>query len=127
LPQNELAELLSSAGALVFIPWFEGFGIPMVEAFASGTPVIRGNRTSLPEVAGGAGLEVDPADAAGVAAAMQKVECEPALRKALVARGRDRAEHFSWTKTAESLWACIAAAGRAAGVDMGGVADENAA
>ena len=127
LPQNELAELLSSAGALVFIPWFEGFGIPMVEAFATGTPVIHGNRTSLPEVADGAGLEVDPGDAAGVAAAMQKVECEPALGKALVARGRDRAEHFSWTKTAESLWACIAAAGRAAGVDMGGVADENAA
>ena len=98
----------------------------MVEAFATGTPVIHGNRTSLPEVADGAGLEVDPGDAAGVAAAMQKIEVEPALRKALVAKGRERAEHFSWTKTAESLWTCIAAAGRAAGVDMAGADDEAA-
>ena len=118
LPQDQLAQVLSSAGALVFIPWFEGFGIPMVEAFAAGTPVIHGNRTSLPEVAAGAGLEVDPGHANQVAEAMRRIEDEPALRAALIEKGKDRAEDFSWEKTSSLLWSCIEQAASDAGVDM---------
>jgi len=120
LPQDELAQVVSSAGALVFIPWFEGFGIPMVEAFAAGTPVIHGDRTSLPEVAGGAGLEVDPGDANQVAQAMRRIEEEPALRAALIEKGQDRADDFSWDRTSSLLWSCISKAGSDAGIDMSG-------
>ena len=118
LPQQELAQVLSAAGAMVFIPWFEGFGIPIVEAFAAGTPVIHGNRTSLPEVANGAGLEVDPGDADQVAKAMREIEDGPALRAALIEKGKERAEDFSWDRTASLLWSCIAKAGWDAGLDM---------
>ena len=118
LPQQELAQVLSAAGAMVFIPWFEGFGIPIVEAFAAGTPVIHGNRTSLPEVANGAGIEVDPGDADQVAKAMREIEDGPALRAALIEKGKERAEDFSWDRTASLLWSCIAKAGWDAGLDM---------
>ena len=90
----------------------------MVEAFAAGTPVIHGNRTSLPEVAAGAGLEVDPGHANQVAEAMRRIEDEPALRAALIEKGKDRAEDFSWEKTSSLLWSCIEQAASDAGVDM---------
>lgn len=118
LPQDELAQVLAAAGALVFIPWFEGFGIPILEAFSAGTPVIHGDRTSLPEVAGDAGLQVDPADADAVAEAMLRMEREPALRQSLVAKGKERADDFSWDRTAELLWGCIERAASDIGLDM---------
>ncbi len=118
LPQSELAKVLSAAGAMVFIPWFEGFGIPMIEAFAAGTPVIHGNRTSLPEVAAGAGLEVDPGDAESVAKAMLRVEREPGLRQVLIEKGKDRAQEFSWDRTASLLWDCLARAAADVGISL---------
>jgi len=118
LPQVELASVLSAAGALVFIPWFEGFGIPLLEAFSAGTPTIHSDRTSLPEVSAGSGLEVDPADAEGVAAAMIRMEREPALREMLVEKGRNRAEDFSWDRTALLLWECLVKAGQEVGVPL---------
>ena len=119
LPQDELAAVLAAAGGLVFIPWFEGFGIPLIEAFSAGTPAIHSDRTSLPEVAAGAGLEVDPGDMEAVAAAMLRLELEPALGERLVEMGRRRAEEFSWERTASLLWTCIAKAGEQVGVAMG--------
>ena len=127
LPQNELAGILAAAGAMVFIPWFEGFGIPIVEAFAAGTPVIHGNRTSLPEVANGAGIEVDPADTEAVAQAMRRMEDEPGLREALIAKGRDRADDFSWDNTAQLLWSSLTKAGEEAGLSMDPVESERTA
>jgi len=118
LPQEELAQVLATAGGLVFIPWFEGFGIPMVEAFAAGTPVIHSNRTSLPEVADGAGLEVNPGDSDAVAEAMLRLENEPALRQALIEKGRNRAEDFSWERTSHLLWECMQKAGGDIGLDL---------
>lgn len=120
LPQDALAKVLAAAGALVFIPWFEGFGIPVVEAFSAGTPVIHANRTSLPEVAGGAGLEVDPSDLEAVARAMLRIEQEPGLRSSLAERGRERADDFSWDRTAELLWGCVERAAADIGLDLGG-------
>ena len=118
MPQDELASVLAAAGAMVFIPWFEGFGIPLLEAFAAGTPAIHSNRTSLPEVADGAGLEVDPGDVDAVAAAMRRMEDEPALRQSLIEKGRHRAEDFSWDRTARLLWACLVKAGREVGLEL---------
>ena len=119
MPQVELASVLAAAGAMVFIPWFEGFGIPLLEAFAAGTPVIHSDRTSLPEVALGAGLEVDPGSADDVAEAMHRMEREPALRQSLIEKGRERVEAFSWDRTARLLWNCLVKAGREAHVDLG--------
>ncbi|MGB1573623.1 MAG: glycosyltransferase, partial [Flavobacteriales bacterium] len=119
LPQDELASVLAAAGGLVFIPWFEGFGIPLLEAFSAGTPTIHSDRTSLPEVSAGAGLQVDPGDAEAVASAMLRLEREPALREQLVERGHDRAEAFSWERTASLMWDCLVRAGEAAGVPLG--------
>lgn len=118
MPQDELASVLAAAGAMVFIPWFEGFGIPLLEAFAAGTPAIHSNRTSLPEVADGAGLEVDPGDVEAVAVAMRRMEDEPALRQSLIEKGRHRAEDFSWDRTARLLWACLVKAGREVGLEL---------
>lgn len=124
LPQDELAQVLAGAGALTFIPWFEGFGIPIIEAFSAGTPVIHSDRTSLPEVAAGAGLEVDPDNLIQVAEAMLRMEQEPALRDALRAKGKERAEDFSWDRTAGLLWNCLVRAGEQVGLEMGeGVSD----
>lgn len=119
MPQDELASVLAAAGAMVFIPWFEGFGIPLLEAFAAGTPTIHSNRTSLPEVAAGAGLEVDPAHPEDVVAALHRMEQEPLLREALIERGRERAEAFSWARTARLLWQCLVKAGQDVGLDLG--------
>ena len=127
MPQDELASVLAAAGAMVFIPWFEGFGIPLLEAFAAGTPAIHSNRTSLPEVAAGAGLEVDPGDPESVVAALHRLEQEPALREALIERGKQRAEDFSWDRTAQLLWDCLVRAGREVDVDLGPTDDESQA
>ena len=90
----------------------------MIEAFAAGTPVIHGNRTSLPEVANGAGLEVDPGDAHSVAEAMLRMEREPALRQSLIERGMDRADDFSWDRTAGLMWNCIEKAAADVGISF---------
>ena len=116
LPQDELSSILAAAGGLVFIPWFEGFGIPLLEAFSAGTPTIHSDRTSLPEVSDGSGLEVDPADIDGVAKAMLRLELEPALGEQLVEKGKRRAEAFSWERTASLLWTCLEKAAEDAGV-----------
>ena len=117
LPQADLAAVLAAAGALVFIPWFEGFGIPLIEAFSVGTPVIHGNRTSLPEVANEAGLAVDPSNIEEVAEAMQRMELEPALRENLIEKGKDRADDFSWDRTSELLWSCLVKAAKEVGME----------
>ena len=127
MAQDELASVLAAAGAMVFIPWFEGFGIPLLEAFAAGTPAIHSNRTSLPEVAAGAGLEVDPGDPESVVTAMHRMEQEPALREALIERGKQRAEDFSWDRTARLLWDCLVHAGRETGLDLGPTHEEREA
>lgn len=107
LDNCELARVLGSAEAMVFVPFFEGFGIPLIEAFRSGTPVICSGVTSLPEVAGGAALYVDPLAAGEIAAAMKRILNEEHLRKDLIQKGQERVKLFSWDKTAEKLWKSV--------------------
>ena len=103
----DLAETLCAAEALTFVPFYEGFGIPLIEAMNCDIPVIASNVTSLPEVAGDAALYADPSDVEGIARAMSRVVTEPGLRDSLVEKGRIRREMFSWNKTAEQLWKMI--------------------
>jgi len=95
--------LYERALALAFFSRFEGFGIPLLEAFASDTPVLCSNTTSLPEVAGDAALTCDPEDVDAISRLLEQISADPELRTALVARGRRRLGDFTWTKAAERL------------------------
>jgi len=107
LQADELHCLLSAALALTFVPFFEGFGIPILEAFRCGTPVITSNLTSLPEVAGDSALLVDPYSPESIANAMYKLDGNTALQNELIEKGKLRANEFSWDKTADILWKSI--------------------
>jgi glycosyltransferase involved in cell wall biosynthesis len=79
---------------------YEGFGLPVLEAMASGTPVIASNAGAIPEVLGDAGILLDPDDSAGWTAAIVKVVTNEELRRGLAASGRARAASFTWERTA---------------------------
>ena len=104
-----LSQLLSSAEALVYASVFEGFGIPIIEAFYAETPVITANVTSMPEVAGNAALLVDPLSVDDIAHAMSRLADEPGLREDLISRGKDRRTLFSWQRTSNLLWQAMLA------------------
>ena len=99
-----LANLMGASTALVYPSLFEGFGIPIVEAFQSDVPVITSNTTSMPEVAGDAALLIDPRNVEGLTEALCRVATDTDLRAELVKRGRVRRELFSWDITAGKLW-----------------------
>lgn len=96
LPGTTVRALLQSAAALVFPSLYEGFGLPVVEAFAARCPVITSNTTSLPEVAGDAALLVDPTQEEAIAAAMLELLEHPDQAARRVDLGQQRALHYSW-------------------------------
>lgn len=105
--RDTLARLYASARALVYASLFEGFGIPIVEAFRAETAVITSNVTSMPEVAGDAAAIVDPASVDEITAAMARLWNEDEYRQSLIEKGRARRELFSWEQTADKLWKTI--------------------
>lgn len=111
VPQEDLPALLSGALAYVLPSWYEGFGLPVLEAMSCDTPVICSNVSSLPEVAGEAALLFDPADASALAEAMWRLYADSALRQELIARGRERVRAFSWRSCARHVLAAIEAVG----------------
>lgn len=96
---EDLPTVINQAIALVFPSLWEGFGLPVLEAMACGTPVITSNLASLPEVAGDAALLIDPYNIAAITAAMRAVAIDASLRAQLSAAGLARASQFSWAKT----------------------------
>lgn len=107
LSPKELHHLLGSALALTFVPYFEGFGIPIVEAMYCDTPVITSNVTSMPEVCGDAALLVDPYSVDSIKEGMLKMAGDFNLRNSLIAKGKLQKQKFSWDITADNLWHCI--------------------
>ncbi|MDX2211802.1 MAG: glycosyltransferase family 1 protein [Oculatellaceae cyanobacterium bins.114] len=100
VPYADLPTLINQAIALVFPSLWEGFGLPVLEAMACGTPVITSNLASMPEVAGEAAILVDPYNEAEIANAMQAIATDGQMRSHLRQAGLARASQFSWTKTA---------------------------
>jgi len=106
IPDDELRSLYQGATAFVFPSLYEGFGLPVVEAFASGTPVIASTGTSLPEIVGDAGCLVDALDVGAIGAALERIVDDPAWADALRVKGRERAKRYSWAACA-SLTAAV--------------------
>ncbi|MFT3934713.1 MAG: glycosyltransferase family 1 protein [Chitinophagaceae bacterium] len=107
LSEEDLKKLLGSAFALSFVPIFEGFGLPIVEAFQSEVPVVCSSVTSMPEVAGNAAVLVDPYNIEDIAAGMEKVFQDDILRNKIVEAGKLQKEKFTWDNTAALLWQSI--------------------
>ena len=110
--RDVLCRLYGAAEALTFVPWLEGFGIPVVEAQRCGTPCILSDGSSLPEVSGGAALCVSPADAGAIASAMARLITDGALRRRLSAEGHTNSLRYTWEKAAEEMWNSVIKATR---------------
>ena len=109
LSTAELNKVISASFSLLYPSLFEGFGVPIIEAFACGTPVITSNTTSMPEVAGDAALLVNPFSVEEIATAMESLFVDENLHNNLIIKGKERSKHFQWSKSAEDLWKIIEA------------------
>jgi glycosyltransferase involved in cell wall biosynthesis len=98
---EQLPALYNAAEMLVFPSLFEGFGFPVIEAMACGTPVITSNVSALPEVAGDGAVLVDPLSVDALLAAMRHIHCDAAFAQKLRGQGLERARHFTWKRAAE--------------------------
>ena len=97
---KDLPALYSAASCFVYPSYFEGFGIPPLEAMRCGTPTITGDRTCFPEIIGDAGLMVDPFDEQAIKCGIMRVLTEQTLRDELIEKGLERANSYDWLKTA---------------------------
>ena len=107
LSDAELVELLNAAEALVFPSFWEGFGLPAVEAMSCGVPVLASNRSSLPEVVGDAGMFFDPEDTDDIAGTIMEFLGDMPRQAALRARAMERVKHFTWARAAELAEDCF--------------------
>ena len=103
LPREELVRVVQASSIFVYPSLHEGFGLPPAEAMACGVPTVVSNRTSLPEVVGDAGRQVDPSDPEDLAATLLDLMEHPETAADLAAMGRERAGRFTWGKAAEEM------------------------
>jgi len=104
LSPNELSRVMASADLFTYVSYFEGFGIPLVEAMKCGTPILSGNRTSLPEVAGDAAMYCDPFDVSDIAEKMKRITSDVQIKASLSTKGLERSLEYSWDKAAQEVW-----------------------
>jgi glycosyltransferase involved in cell wall biosynthesis len=108
VPSGELPELMAGALAFVYPSLWEGFGLPVLEAMASGTPVLTSLGSGTEEVAGDAALLVDPADQGALTTALRDLVSQPGLRECLRQKGLERVSEYSWQRTAQATQAAVA-------------------
>ncbi|GAA4380388.1 glycosyltransferase family 1 protein [Hymenobacter koreensis] len=105
---DELVQLYAAARVCAYVPYFEGFGIPIVEAQQSGCPVLTSDRSSMPEVAGpGGALLANPFSVEELAAALTRLDSDALLRAQLAGQGLINVRRFSWDSSAERLWQSV--------------------
>jgi len=104
---KKLPALVGAAFCLTYVPQFEGFGVPIIEAMQCNVPVITSNTSSMPEVANGAALLADPFSSEDIADRMIQLYNEPNLQAQLKEKGLNRAKDFSWERTANLLWKSV--------------------
>ncbi|MFM0737929.1 glycosyltransferase family 1 protein [Paraburkholderia xenovorans] len=114
LPNDAMPKLYRGALFLAFVSLYEGFGLPILEAMASGVPVLTSNLSSMPEVAGQAAMLVDPLSVPDIAAAMKRLAEDRGWRDELIARGYERVTHFDWDASAATLWSLVDEVGHSA-------------
>ncbi len=107
LSDTDLSATIAAALSLVYIPFFEGFGLPIIEAFKCHTPVITSNVSSMPEVAGNAGLLVNQNSIESICNALKEIANNENLRVSLTQKAIERSDKFTWGKTANLLWQSI--------------------
>lgn len=105
VPQEQMRSVYEKASVLVYASLEEYFGLPILEAMAAGVPVVASDRSSIPEVVGGAGVLVDPTDADAIADAIARVLDDDAFRLELIARGRERVSELTWERMARETLA----------------------
>ena len=105
--EEKLGKVMASAQALVYVSYFEGFGIPMVEAMNAEVPVLASNVSCMPEIAGNAAYYVNPFDTQQIANGLKELDKNETLRNQLIEQGKLQRMKFSWDKTAEKLWDSI--------------------
>jgi glycosyltransferase involved in cell wall biosynthesis len=113
VPDEETPHFYSRAAVLAYPTLYEGFGLPVVEAMACNTPVVTANSTSLPEIAGGAAVLVDPYRVEDIADGLARVIEDESLAARLREQGRVRARHFTWRNTATRTLEAYALAAQA--------------
>jgi glycosyltransferase involved in cell wall biosynthesis len=107
LGDKDLNSVLAAASALTYVSYFEGFGIPILEAFRCEVPVITSNVSSMPEVAGNAAFLTDPFNPVSIADAMQKIASDPKQCEELLKNAAIKQKEYSWERSAKLLWNCI--------------------
>lgn len=105
--ENVKYALIKNAMAVTYISLFEGFGIPILEAMACGTPVITSSVTSMPEIAGDAAILVDPNNVEDIAVAMLRISEDANLRRSLASKGLTRHQMFLWSKSANIIYSTL--------------------
>jgi glycosyltransferase involved in cell wall biosynthesis len=117
VPHADLPALYAGASVFMFPTLYEGFGLPILEAMACGTPVVASNLSSHPEVAGGAALLVDPSDRSAIAAATARLLEDESLRAECIAKGYARAKGFTWERAARQTLALYGVGGEESAPD----------
>jgi len=107
-----LPAVYSGALAFAYVSFYEGFGLPPLEAMATGTPVVVSDRSAIPEVVGDAGILVDPSDADAIAQGLKRLLENENLRRSLAEKGIKRARGFTWDRTARQTWKVLSQAAR---------------
>jgi glycosyltransferase involved in cell wall biosynthesis len=105
--EEKLGKVMAAAQALVYVSYFEGFGIPMIEAMNAEVPVLASNVSCMPEIAGEAAYYVNPFDVQNIADGLKEMDRNEHLKKQLIQKGKEQKQKFSWDKTAEKLWKSI--------------------